>query len=263
MALPESRMRLCLTGLSVAAALPGPIQAAAVGNVSELAPFHPLGIQIPPKPRKWSIADPREVMKSRMEEVMDGFKNALGEMVAKLQGQNMSRASGKTVTMVDRVNKVNALSPAVMARNPLRMAPFAAIIPGDSAVELVLTTGLYNFLNLYNTIIIARLVLTWFPNPPQFIAEPLSTICDPYLNLFRGIIPPIGGLDFSPVLAFTALNIFTNAAVALPCEMPKEEGEGAPATAAVAPPTTQFRRDHASLSSSIAEAVKARFGPKA
>lgn len=34
------------------------------------------------------------------------------------------------------------------------------------------------------------------------------SICDPYLNLFRGIIPPIGGtLDLSPILAFVTLNV--------------------------------------------------------
>jgi hypothetical protein len=40
-----------------------------------------------------------------------------------------------------------------------------------------------------------------------------STIVDPYLNLFRGIIPPIGGtLDLSPILAFVVLNVFTGCA---------------------------------------------------
>ena len=35
-----------------------------------------------------------------------------------------------------------------------------------------------------------------------------STLCDPYLNLFRGIIPPIGGtLDLSPILAFIVLDV--------------------------------------------------------
>ena len=43
---------------------------------------------------------------------------------------------------------------------------------------------------------------------------PLATLCDPYLNLFRGIIPPIG---------VTVLNVFTNTAAALPCEM-NEDG---------------------------------------
>ena len=54
---------------------------------------------------------------------------------------------------------------------------------------------------------------------------PLATLCDPYLNLFRGIIPPIGGtIDLSPILAFTVLNVFTNTAAALPCEI-GEDGE--------------------------------------
>ncbi|CAL5229481.1 g12812 [Coccomyxa viridis] len=104
--------------------------------------------------------------------------------------------------------------------SPLRASPFAAAIPGDSAIEQVLTTGFSSFLSLYNTIIIARILLTWFPNPPQAIASPLSTLCDPYLNLFRGIIPPIGGtLDLSPILAFIVLDLFQNTAAALPAEL--------------------------------------------
>lgn len=35
-----------------------------------------------------------------------------------------------------------------------------------------------------------------------------STLCDPYLNLFRGIIPPLNGtIDLSPILAFIALDV--------------------------------------------------------
>lgn len=34
------------------------------------------------------------------------------------------------------------------------------------------------------------------------------TLCDPYLNLFRGLIPPIGGtIDLSPILAFIVLDV--------------------------------------------------------
>ncbi|KAF2285059.1 hypothetical protein GH714_037639 [Hevea brasiliensis] len=52
----------------------------------------------------------------------------------------------------------------------------------------------------------------------------LCTLCDPYLNIFRGIIPPLGGtLDFSPILAFLVLNAFTSTAAALPAELPGTE----------------------------------------
>ena len=100
---------------------------------------------------------------------------------------------------------------------------FGAMIPGDSAVEVVLTSGLFSTLNIYNTLLIGRLICTWFPGTPQQIVYPLATICDPYLNLFRGILPPLGALDLSPILAFTALNFFTSTAAALPAQI---DGEG-------------------------------------
>jgi YggT family protein len=48
-------------------------------------------------------------------------------------------------------------------------------------------------------------------------------VCDPYLNVFRGLIPPLGGLDLSPILAFLVLNAFTSTAAALPAELPITE----------------------------------------
>ena len=32
-------------------------------------------------------------------------------------------------------------------------------------------------------------------------------MCDPYLNAFRGILPPVFGIDFSPFLAFAVLQV--------------------------------------------------------
>ncbi|XP_022880960.1 ylmG homolog protein 2, chloroplastic-like, partial [Olea europaea var. sylvestris] len=98
---------------------------------------------------------------------------------------------------------------------------FAAILPGDSVAGIVVANGISNFLNIYNTLLVVRLVLTWFPNAPPAVVSPLSTLCDPYLNIFRGIIPPLGGtLDLSPILAFLVLNVFTSTASALPAELP-------------------------------------------
>ncbi|KAJ6816585.1 ylmG-like protein 2, chloroplastic-like [Iris pallida] len=107
------------------------------------------------------------------------------------------------------------------ADNPLAAHNFAAVLPGDSVAALVVANGINNFLNIYNTLLVVRLVLTWFPNSPPAIVSPLSTICDPYLNIFRGIIPPLGGtLDLSPILAFLVLNAITSSAAALPAELP-------------------------------------------
>lgn len=74
------------------------------------------------------------------------------------------------------------------------------------------------FLNIYFALLIIRILLSWFPNvnwmnPPFSI---LSQLTDPYLNLFRSIIPPLGGIDFSPILAIFLLqfvaNVLSNAA---------------------------------------------------
>jgi len=36
----------------------------------------------------------------------------------------------------------------------------------------------------------------------------LREVVEPYLRIFRGILPSFGGLDFSPVIAILALQIF-------------------------------------------------------
>jgi YggT family protein len=74
---------------------------------------------------------------------------------------------------------------------------------------ILLIQTLLTFINIYSSLLIIRVLLTWFPqinwyNQP-FAA--LSQITDPYLNLFRSIIPPLGGMDFSPILAFLALSV--------------------------------------------------------
>ncbi|KAK3004891.1 hypothetical protein RJ639_018530 [Escallonia herrerae] len=109
--------------------------------------------------------------------------------------------------------------------NSLSNQNFAAILPGDSVAGVVVANGVLNFLNIYNTLLVVRLVLTWFPNSPPAIVSPLSTLCDPYLNIFRGLIPPLGGtLDLSPILAFLVLNALTSTATALPAELPSPGG---------------------------------------
>ena len=64
-------------------------------------------------------------------------------------------------------------------------------------------------IQIYNFLLIIRILLTWFPNLDSTnpIISNLYAITDPYLNIFRGVIPPIGGIDLSPILAFISLNL--------------------------------------------------------
>tara|TARA_Y100001968_G_C19433404_1_gene758296 strand:- start:2787 stop:3092 length:306 start_codon:yes stop_codon:yes gene_type:complete len=65
---------------------------------------------------------------------------------------------------------------------------------------------------IYSYLLIIRVLLTWFPNLDWSnpILANLSAITDPYLNIFRGLIPPIAGIDISPILAFLLLNFVQN-----------------------------------------------------
>ncbi|KAI3795488.1 hypothetical protein L1987_38143 [Smallanthus sonchifolius] len=72
----------------------------------------------------------------------------------------------------------------------------------------VVAAGMAKWLDIYSGVLLVRVLLSWFPNIP-WDRQPLSAIrdlCDPYLNLFRNIIPPVfDTLDVSPLLAFAVL----------------------------------------------------------
>jgi YggT family protein len=86
----------------------------------------------------------------------------------------------------------------------------------SSSIGLLATT-LATFVQIYVALMIFRVLLSWFPNinwydPPFSI---LSQLTDPYLNLFRSIIPPLGGIDFSPLIAFFVLQFGSDILIGL------------------------------------------------
>ena len=73
-----------------------------------------------------------------------------------------------------------------------------------------------NFLSLYQGLLTIRILLSWFPQAQGVaLLQPIFTVSDAYLNLFRGIVPPIGGLDISPIGAFFVLNLLTSSVASL------------------------------------------------
>lgn len=63
------------------------------------------------------------------------------------------------------------------------------------------------FLSLYSILCLLRIIITWIPNYSYSKpADILAQICDPYMNLFRGIKwLRFGSFDFSPALALCIL----------------------------------------------------------
>ncbi len=72
--------------------------------------------------------------------------------------------------------------------------------------------GINNIFNLYFFLIILRIFLSWIPSIRWELQpwQTLSQITDIYLNLFRRWIPPLAGLDFSPIVALIVLQIAQN-----------------------------------------------------
>ena len=83
------------------------------------------------------------------------------------------------------------------------MAPMTLTILRQLFAVLALT------LSIYSLVLLVRVLLSWFPNLDWSnpVLSTVSSITDPYLNAFRGLIPPIGGLDLSALIAFLALSL--------------------------------------------------------
>lgn len=67
---------------------------------------------------------------------------------------------------------------------------------------------------VYIVLILIRVLMSWIPRIPynptlRRVLDFVSETTDPYLNLFRRIIPPIGGggfgLDLSPMIGIVVL----------------------------------------------------------
>ena len=69
---------------------------------------------------------------------------------------------------------------------------------------------------VYFILIFIRILLSWIPRMPYYpwlraTVDFVHQVVDPYLNIFRRVIPPIGaggmGIDISPILAIIVLGI--------------------------------------------------------
>lgn len=65
------------------------------------------------------------------------------------------------------------------------------------------------FLLVYMLLIFAYILTSWVRLPYNIwvrrIADFLRDVCEPYLRLFRRVLPPLGPLDLSPIVAILVL----------------------------------------------------------
>jgi YggT family protein len=77
---------------------------------------------------------------------------------------------------------------------------------------------------VYIILIFARILLSWIPRMPynrilSSVVNFIHEVTDPFLNLFRRILPPVGGggfaFDLSPMIAVFVLLILRSVVVGL------------------------------------------------
>lgn len=70
-------------------------------------------------------------------------------------------------------------------------------------------------ISAYYFVLLARIILSWATmawSPPPSVAPAVRVIYDltePVLGLFRRYIPPLGGLDLSPLFVFIILQVIS------------------------------------------------------
>jgi YggT family protein len=98
------------------------------------------------------------------------------------------------------------------------MSLYLAITRNDVA-DYISTLSL-----VYLVLIFIRILMSWIPRMPynrylSAVLKFVSDVTDPYLNLFRRILPPVrlggAGLDLSPIVATFVLIIVSSIVVSL------------------------------------------------
>ncbi|MEM7119584.1 MAG: YggT family protein [Chloroflexota bacterium] len=75
-------------------------------------------------------------------------------------------------------------------------------------------------LQIYSYIILARIILSWVrvsPYDPTWgtLVSAIYQITDPVLEPARRLLPPMGGLDFSPILVFLGISLLQRLLIGL------------------------------------------------
>lgn len=75
---------------------------------------------------------------------------------------------------------------------------------------MFLPTLISRAFSAYELLVIVWCIMSWIPHGNSTVEGIRSTIgvlVEPYLGLFRRLIPPFGGIDFSPIVALFALGL--------------------------------------------------------
>jgi uncharacterized protein YggT (Ycf19 family) len=87
------------------------------------------------------------------------------------------------------------------------MTTLALLADAASSVNTFIDVFIY----VYVLLIFAYIIASWVPagSSPTLerVRQFLYDVCEPYLRIFRRVIPPLGPLDLSPIVGVIALYV--------------------------------------------------------
>ena len=83
--------------------------------------------------------------------------------------------------------------------------------------SLIVVGIVVQVLRFYEILIVVYVLMSWFPMRGILydIYRVLGSLVEPYVGIFRRVIPPIGGFDFSPWAAIIVLQLVIYALIVL------------------------------------------------
>merc|ERR1719498_629106 len=87
------------------------------------------------------------------------------------------------------------------------------LLENNASITLLVTKAFASFIKMYLLLLFLRVLLTWFPSF-NWDTQPwisLRQVTDPYLNIFRGLVPPLmGQIDLTPLIGFYLLQMLSS-----------------------------------------------------
>ena len=110
---------------------------------------------------------------------------------------SIGRLDTATILVAFAVQFITVIALLAIVRRPIDTLTVAFI----SVIELAILS-----LNLFFFATLIRIILSWVaPGNYNPVTALLTTLSEPVLRPFRRLIPPIGGLDISPIFALVLL----------------------------------------------------------
>ena len=113
-----------------------------------------------------------------------------------------------------RADFYNPISQFVVKATNAPLRPLRRVIPGIGGVDgasLLAWSGVYVLdliINIYFWSVLAVVIISWVaPQSDHPAIALVAQITEPVMRPVRNIVPPLGGLDLSPIFVFLILNV--------------------------------------------------------